>query len=255
MVYEYRLSSLFLTSPGWLSFLLQNSGNMPLFRCHRTLRHFLVRVYGFARPLYVFDIKLLVSSLFFFAFSKHILHQSQVLKQPKSITVNLTNFDSAPAPARLHPSIPGPPSLPLKMNILTLITALLMATSFPRLTIQTRIAEKQSTNSIYCVSVPRRHTSATMLPRMQRPRPDDVSLSVPALSGPSTSTTNNITKDNNSTSHTLQVLPTPPAWVLTLEDLITAIFRVVITILTLFNVNITWRIRGECYRSPARHQS
>ncbi|CAD6581690.1 MAG: hypothetical protein ASARMPREDX12_000631 [Alectoria sarmentosa] len=82
---------------------------------------------------------------------------------------------------------------------------------------------------------------------MQRPRPDDVSLSPPALVAPSSSMTKNVTKDNDSTSSVLHAVPPP---ILTLEDIVTAIFRIIITILTLFNVNIAWRIRANQDRRP-----
>lgn len=133
------------------------------------------------------------------------------------------------------------------MNIFSLFTALLAATALAPPTIQCRITKTEPTASTYCVRFPRRHTSATILPRVQRPRPDEVSLSSPSLTGPNT----NVTKFNESTTSPLQALPPQPAWVLTLEDLVTTIFRIVITILTLFNVNITWRIRGECHRRAA----
>ena len=133
------------------------------------------------------------------------------------------------------------------MQFRPLLAALLLAAAFFPLTIQSQTSTPNPTTSIYCVPLPRRYTSATVLPRMRRPRPDEVSLSPPPLTGPSTPTTNG-TKHNNSSSYPLHALPPPPAWVLTMEDIITAIFRTVITILTLFNVNITWRIRGECQR-------
>lgn len=146
------------------------------------------------------------------------------------------------------------------MQLRPLLAALLIAAAFSPLTFQSQTSTPNPTTSIYCVPLPRRHTSATILPRMRRPRPDEVSLSPPSLTGPSTSTTpKNGTKDHNSSSYPLHTLPPPPAWVLTMEDIITAIFRTVITILTLFNVNITWRIRGECYGRPGHkgtcHQS
>ena len=135
------------------------------------------------------------------------------------------------------------------MQLHPLLAALLLVATFSPLTIQSQISTQSSTTSIYCVPLPHRHTSATILPRTRRPRPDDISLSPPPLTGPSPSTTpKNGTKDHNSSSYPLDMLPPPPAWVLTMEDIITAIFRVVMTILTLFNVNITWRIHGECQR-------
>lgn len=155
-------------------------------------------------------------------------------------------------PAQLYQPQPPSPSLPPTMILLPTLTALLAATAFPPRTMQARITKKEPTSSIYClpVSLPPRPISAPILPRKQRARPHKISLSPPTLAGPSTSTTRNVTKRNDSTSSAPQAIPPPPAWVLTLEDIVTVIFRIVITILTLFNVNITWRIRGEWHRSP-----
>lgn len=175
----------------------------------------------------------------------------------KSHTPSISNSE----PAQIVQSIPSssiqtpipnpnPPSPPPKMQLRPLLTALLAATAFSPPTIQSQSSTDHPTLNTYCVPIPRRHTSAPILPRMRRPRPDAISLSPPPLSNPSTSTTN-VSKDTNASSNPLHALPPPPAWVLTLEDLITAIFRVVMTILTLFNVNITWRIRGEWHRRAA----
>lgn len=156
----------------------------------------------------------------------------------KTVLVNPTSLHSA-----LTPLLP-------KMKLIPQLTALLAATAFSHPTTQSRISKTEPTTSVYCVPiVPRRYISATILPRMQGPRPDEVSLSPPALNGPGPSTSNNITKTNISTSRSLHTLPSPPTWVVTVEDLITAIFRIVMTVLALFNVNITWRIRGECHGS------
>lgn len=133
------------------------------------------------------------------------------------------------------------------MQLCLLLAAFLAATACSPLTIQSQTSTQIPTTGFYCVPIPSRPASATILPRMQRPRPHEMSLSPPPLSDPSTSVTN-LTKDTNPSSNPLHMLPPPPAWVLTLEDLISAIFRIVITILTLFNVNITWRIRGKFQR-------
>lgn len=167
---------------------------------------------------------------------------------------------STPSKSPQHPTLPKnpyqphppSPSLPPTMNLLPTLTALLAATAFPPRTMQARITKTEPTSSICClpVSLPPRPTSTTILPRKQRARPHKMTLSPPTLAGPSTSTTPNVTKRNDSTSSAPQAVPPPPAWVLMLEDIVTVIFRIVIAILTLFNVNITWRIRGEWHRSP-----
>ena len=147
------------------------------------------------------------------------------------------------------------------MHLLSLYTTLLIAMSctcsrslyMSTFQPQTKcIIEKEPTTSTSCVPIQQRRAFATILPRIQRLKPDEVSLSPPTLP-PNQATTHNHTKHNDSTSPNSHTIPPPPAWVLTLEDLITAIFRIVITTLTLFNVNITWRIRGEYSRSAAYH--
>lgn len=132
-----------------------------------------------------------------------------------------------------------------------LLAALLATIALSTFTLQSNALETKHGTTTYCVPVPRRLVLATILPRAQRPRPDEVSLSPPALADPRTSTSTNVTRDNSSTSSTPHAMPSPPTWVLTVEDLITALFRIVVTILTLFNVNITWRIHGECQRTAA----
>lgn len=135
------------------------------------------------------------------------------------------------------------------MKIRPLLTALFAATAFSPPSIQSRIAKPSSITSTYCIPVPRRHAFATIVPRVQRARPHEVSLSPPALANSGASASSNVTKSNTSTSSARDARPPLPAWVLTLDDILTAIFRILITILTLFNVNITWRIRGELWTS------
>lgn len=138
------------------------------------------------------------------------------------------------------------------MRLLPLLAVSLAATASSPPTLQSRVIKcSEPTASTECVPAPRRHTSVAIVRRMQRPRPDELPLPPPASANAGASASSNIAQDNSSTSFTPQTIPSPPAWVLTLEDLVTAICRIFITILTLFNVNITWRIRGECQRSPA----
>ncbi|CAF9912948.1 hypothetical protein IMSHALPRED_000853 [Imshaugia aleurites] len=125
------------------------------------------------------------------------------------------------------------------MKFRPLLTALFAATAFSPPSNQSLITNSKSDTSTYCLPVPGQHASATIIPRMQRPRPGEVSLGASASS--------NITKTNSPVS---SAIPPPPAWVLTLEEILTATFRVVITVLTLFNVNVTWRIRADLDRRP-----
>ena len=99
------------------------------------------------------------------------------------------------------------------------------------------------------VPIRRWPTRVMVQARMHGARPDDVSLSPPALPDSPTSALNNTTKHNNPTSPSPQTLPQPPTWALTLEDLVTAIYRIVSIVLTLFNINITWRFHGKCHSS------
>ena len=207
---------------------------VPTHRTHPgfVIYDILVKMPSQAHSLYVHKDPLVPSHLCFFLI--HILLQSKTQSSP--------NFSSIQHPI---PS-PIPPS---RMQLRPLPAALLAATAFSLLTIQSQTSTHNPTTSTYCVPVPRRHNSAKILPRMRRPDPNEMSLSPPSLTGPST----NVTKDTSPSSNPLQALPPPSNWVLTLEDLITAVFRIVITILTLFNVNITWRIRGECHRMCWAH--
>lgn len=134
------------------------------------------------------------------------------------------------------------------MRLHPIFTALLATLALFPPTVQSRSTKTVPATLNYCVGVPLQHTSATILRRKQRPTPKEISLSPPALNAPSSSITENPTRANNATSSTPHALPPLPPWFLTVEDVVTAIFRIIITALTLFNVNVTWRIRGECQR-------
>ena len=92
----------------------------------------------------------------------------------------------------------------------------------------------------------------TIQPRVHRVRPDEVSLSPLALPNSPASALNDTSKHHNSTSPLSHIPTQPPTWVLTLEDLITAIFRIVSIVLALFNINITWRFHGKCHEIVGR---
>ena len=85
----------------------------------------------------------------------------------------------------------------------------------------------------------------TIQSRMHGARPDEVSLPPPALPNPPTSAWNNTSKHNNSTSPFPKIIPQPPTWALTVEDLVTAVYRIVSIVLTLLNINITLRFHGK----------
>ena len=121
-------------------------------------------------------------------------------------------------------------------------------TSQPRiLSSTTKTDSKASTYHIPIRSWPAR---VTIQPRMHGARPGELSLSPPTLPNFPPSALSNTSKDNNSTSLSQQTFSQPVTWVLTLEDLITAIYRILSIVLTLFNINITWRFHGKCHSSP-----
>ena len=71
----------------------------------------------------------------------------------------------------------------------------------------------------------------------------DPSLSSEPASGPYGKSENSTT--SNSTLPTQQASLNGPSWMPKLEGIITLMFRTVILLLTLFNINITWRIHGK----------
>ena len=94
-----------------------------------------------------------------------------------------------------------------------------------------------------CVAVTPRDTHLTHRTRMERSRIDRVSFSSEPAPGPYTK------PENSSTSNTTLPIQGPslngPSWMLRLEGIMTPVFRTVILILTLFNINITRRIHGQ----------
>ena len=114
---------------------------------------------------------------------------------------------------------------------------------------QTLTTNLNPTISTCYVPVRRWPTRVTIQPRMHRARPDELSLSPPALPNSPSSGLNNTSNHNKSTSPSPQIIPQPPTWTLTVEDLVTAVYRIVNILLTLFNINITWRFHGKCHSS------
>ena len=76
---------------------------------------------------------------------------------------------------------------------------------------------------------------------LKRAPKDDLSISPGALlpSPPSYGP-----RSDNTTNNTADVASLP-GWSPSIESIVTAIFRALLTILTLFNVSITWRIHGK----------
>ena len=85
---------------------------------------------------------------------------------------------------------------------------------------------------------------------IKRARKDDVSISPGALlpSPPSYDP-----RSNNTTNDTTDIEDLPWSSAST-ETIVTAIFRALLTILTLFNVNITWRIHGKSFIPENTHR-
>ena len=137
--------------------------------------------------------------------------------------------------------------LPPTMKFLHVLAALLTVLAVSPSTILSLTTDTDLNISTYHVPVRCWPARATIQPRMHGARPDEVSLSPPALPNSPASALNITKKHNNSTSSFPQILPQTPTWVLTLEDLVTAIYRIVSIVLTLFNINITWRFHGKCH--------
>ena len=76
---------------------------------------------------------------------------------------------------------------------------------------------------------------------LKRARKDELSISPGALlpSPPSYGS------PSDNTTYTTTDSASLPGWSPSVETIVTAIFRALLTVLTLFNVNITWRIHGK----------
>ena len=101
-----------------------------------------------------------------------------------------------------------------------------------------------------CVAVARQlqdvHSILHM--RIRNVRGGEVSASPQSATSPS------LKPDNNTKTNTTLPSQNPsskiPYWFPALENVVTPIFRTVILILTIFNVNITWRLHGQCPTVP-----
>ena len=89
-----------------------------------------------------------------------------------------------------------------------------------------------------CITGRLAFSSHHILPR--RSHKSDPSISPPSLAPSSNTATINATQPASSQSQL-------PSWSPAVDTLVTAVFRAVITVLTLFNVNITWRLHGKSY--------
>lgn len=99
-----------------------------------------------------------------------------------------------------------------------------------------------------CITVAHREVHSVLRMRMGHLRGGEISLSPPPASPP------DIKPDNstkmNTTLPSQQTSPETSLWTTRLENIVTPVFRAVILILALFNVNITWRIHGQWLTVP-----
>lgn len=114
-----------------------------------------------------------------------------------------------------------------------------------------RLPRNHSVTGTEHVSVAHRAPHSILRTRMKSTRSGEVSLSPESTPLPYYTRADNSTK-TNTTLPIQQSSLKIPSWVPTLENIITPIFRTVILILTLFNVNITWRLHGQWLPSFVR---
>ena len=119
-----------------------------------------------------------------------------------------------------------------------------LGVSFPISGLKSTMSHPAGNISGYCTPCPSisdRPAFFAHYRALKRARKDDLSIS-PGASLPSPpsygSPSDNIT--NNTTD-----IASQPGWSPSIDTIVTAIFRALLTVLTLFNVNITWRIYGK----------
>ena len=99
----------------------------------------------------------------------------------------------------------------------------------------------------HCVAVARQDFHSILRMRIRNFR-GEVSVSpqsaTPPYAKPDNSTKTNTTLPSQNPSSKI------PYWFPAFENVVTPIFRTVILILTIFNVNITWRLHGQCPTAP-----
>ena len=103
------------------------------------------------------------------------------------------------------------------------------------------------------IAAAHRYTHSILRTRTKRSRSGKLSLS-PESAPPPYIKPNNSTKTTNTTLPIQQSSSKIPFWFPTLEAIVTPIFRVVLLIITLFNVNITWRIHGQSQATSFMHR-
>ena len=99
-----------------------------------------------------------------------------------------------------------------------------------------------------CGAVARQEHHSVRRMRTRHLRGSDISLS-PQSASPPTPMPNNSIK-TNTTLPFQQPSSKIPYWFPTLENIVTPLFRAVMLILTLFNINISWRVHGQCPTLP-----
>ena len=136
------------------------------------------------------------------------------------------------------------------MKLAPFIIIVLIPPSFTRMVpspiigLKSTMSRPAGTISGYCTPCPSivdRPAFFEKYRALKRARKDDYSIS-PGSSLPSPPSYG--PRSNNNTNDTADIakLPWPSP---SIEIIVTAIFRALLTILTLFNVNITWRIHGK----------
>ena len=112
--------------------------------------------------------------------------------------------------------------------------------------VETQYKRNNMTHSVTsgdCVAVVPQDTHLTHRTSVKRSRIGEVSFSPEPVSNPYTNPENSTT--SNTTLPIQQQSLNGPSWMLRFEGIVTPVFRTVILLLTLFNINITWRIHGQ----------
>lgn len=131
------------------------------------------------------------------------------------------------------------------MKLVLFVVLVLASVAFPLQLFPEDYEPKISSHKTYANCVPCTCVNGclalTSHRRLKRSHGNNVQLSpgsIPASPPPSS---------NVSNGSDLTRIPTSklPSWLPTLDTIVTAAFRAIITSLTLFNVNITWRLHGK----------
>ena len=127
------------------------------------------------------------------------------------------------------------------MKSRTLLLLVIIDLSSPFVLPLPRQRQLHQADSSFCVKDPYHTLPPPSAPRSKRSHDGEISISPDSFSPPSP------------LNHTQASTPaTDQWWPPTAETVLTAVFRAVVTILSLLNVNFTWRIHGElkdiCYQ-------